>query len=129
MQSRAPQVALAPQASAPVCASAAWPGDVSGHARVADAARRPARWRRGATRRSSPAAGSTRSAPTTEDCVTVDGVDWVVRPLTDGSAATTYGRDPAIEVLAPGVYGAVPLLLPAFTAVAKSLPANGRHCS
>ena len=41
-------------------------------------------------------------SPTTEDCVTVDGVDWVVRPLSDGSAATTYGRDPAIEVLAPG---------------------------
>jgi hypothetical protein len=32
-------------------------------------------------------------------------------------------------VLAPGSYGAVPLLLPAFTAVARSLPANGRHCS
>jgi hypothetical protein len=67
--------------------------------------------------------------PTTDDCVTVDGVDWVVRSLSDGSAATTYGRDPAIEVLAPSAYGAVPLLLPAFSTVARALPVNGRHCS
>ncbi len=70
--------------------------------------------------------------PRTDDATTasaVDGVDWVVRPLSDGSVATTYGRDPAIEVLAPAAYGPVPLLLPAFTAVASSLPANGRACS
>jgi hypothetical protein len=103
--SRAPEVALAPQASAPVCASA-W-GDPALIARC----------------------GLDPLGPTTDDCVTVDGVDWVVRPLSDGSVATTYGRDPAIEVLAPGAYGAVPLLLPAFTDVAKSLPVTGRHCS
>ena len=125
---RAPEVALAPQASAPVCTSAAWPADVSGHPRVATQPddRSVAAW-------GDPAiiarCGLDPLAPTTQDCVTVDGVDWVVRKLTDGSAATTYGRDPAIEVLAPGSYGAVPLLLPAFTAVARSLPANGRHCS
>ncbi|MCU1537736.1 MAG: hypothetical protein JWP82_2087, partial [Humibacillus sp.] len=67
--------------------------------------------------------------PTTADCVTVDGVDWVVRALSDGSAATTYGRDPAIEVLAPAAHGPVPLLLPAFSAAASALPTNGRHCS
>ena len=125
---RAPEVALAAQAASPVCARAAWPADVSGHQRVAT---QPddgsvAAW-------GDPAiiarCGLEPLGPTTEDCVTVDGVDWVVRPLTDGSAATTYGRDPAIEVLAPGRYGAVPLLLPAFTAVAKTLPQNGRRCS
>ncbi|GGM79720.1 hypothetical protein GCM10009721_00220 [Terrabacter tumescens] len=125
--SRAPEVALAPQASAPVCTSAPWPSEVSGHARVAT---QPddssvAAW-------GDPAiiarCGLDPLGPTTQDCVTVDGVDWVVRPLSDGSAATTYGRDPAIEVLAPGSYGAVPLLLPAFTAVARTLPENGRHC-
>ena len=67
--------------------------------------------------------------PTTDDCVSVDGVDWVVRTLSDGSAATTYGRDPAIEVLAPAAYGPVPLLLPAFSAAAGALPTNGRRCS
>jgi hypothetical protein len=125
---RAPEVALAPQASAPACARAAWPADVSGQSRVGT---QPddgsvAAW-------GDPAiiarCGLDPLGPTTQDCVTVDGVDWVVRPLTDGSAATTYGRDPAIEVLGPAAYGPVPLLLPAFTAVARTLPANGRHCS
>ncbi|GAA2476862.1 DUF3515 family protein [Terrabacter carboxydivorans] len=125
--SHAPEVALAPQASAPVCTSAPWPGEVSGHPRVTTQPddRSVAAW-------GDPAiiarCGMDPLAPTTQDCVTVDGVDWVVRPLSDGSAATTYGRDPAIEVLAPATYGAVPLLLPAFTAVAKTLPETGRHC-
>jgi len=125
--SSAPEVALAPQAAAPACAAVRWPADVSGHPKVATEPEAPsvAAW-------GDPAiiarCGLDPLAPTTRDCVTVDGVDWVVRPLSDGSAATTYGRDPAIEVLAPGAYGAVPLLLPAFTAVARSLPENGRHC-
>ena len=59
----------------------------------------------------------------------VDGVDWVVRELTDGTAATTFGREPAIEVLVPQEHGPVPLLLPAFAAAARSLPETGRHCS
>ena len=126
--SHAPEVALAPQASAPVCASAAWPAEVSGHARVDTQPQAPsvAAW-------GDPAiiarCGLEPLGPTTQECVTVDGVDWVVRRLTDGSAATTFGRDPAIEVLAPGDYGPVPLLLPAFTPVASALPENGRRCS
>ena len=67
--------------------------------------------------------------PTTDGCVTVDEVDWVVHTLSDGSVATTYGRDPAVEVLAPSAYGPVPLLLPAFTSLANTLPRNGRRCS
>jgi len=125
---RAPEVALAPRSSAAVCRSVAWPGTVSGHARVVtqpdDAS--VAAW-------GDPAifarCGLDPLGPTTDSCVTVDGVDWVVRPLSDGSKATTFGRDPAIEVLAPGTYGPVPLLLPAFTTAAKSLTTNGRHCS
>ncbi len=121
--SRAPEVALAPAAAAPVCAAADWPSTV--------ARRRP-----GST--TDPVAGSVAAwgdpavvarcgldplGPTTDDCVSVDGVDWVVRTLSDGSVATTYGRDPAIEVLAPAAYGPVPLLLPAFSAaVASPLP-------
>ncbi|WP_322786070.1 DUF3515 family protein [Intrasporangium oryzae] len=67
--------------------------------------------------------------PTTDPCVTVDGVDWVVRELSDGTAATTYGRDPAIEVLAPSAYGPVSLLLPAFAEAARALPTTGRTCT
>lgn len=68
-------------------------------------------------------------APTTLSCVTVDGVDWVVRSLSDGSAATTYGTDPAIEVLVPQRYGPAPLQLPVFTVAARALPSNGRQCT
>jgi hypothetical protein len=126
--SRPTEVALAPQASAPVCRDAPWPATVSGHARVDTSPADPsvAAW-------GDPAliarCGLDSPAPTTDECVTVDGVDWVVRRLSDGTMATTYGRDPAVEVLAPADYGPVPLLLPAFGPLARTLPATGRHCS
>ncbi len=66
--------------------------------------------------------------PTTEDCVVVNGVDWVIHPLSDGTRLTTYGRDPAIELLVPGAYGPAPLLLPAFDGAAHALPRNGHAC-
>lgn len=37
--------------------------------------------------------------PTTDPCVSVDDVDWVVREGDPAWTATTYGRDPAVEVL------------------------------
>jgi hypothetical protein len=126
--SRAPEVALAPAATAAACTSPSWPVTVAGHTRVPTdpESGSAAAW-------GDPAViarcGLEPLGPTTADCVTVDGVDWVVRSLSDGSMATTYGRDPAIEVLAPAAYGPVPLLLPAFTPAASSLPTNGRHCS
>ncbi len=66
--------------------------------------------------------------PTTADCVAVDDIDWVIEPLTDGIRATTFGRDPAIEVLIPNRYSPGTLLLPAFAAPARSLPTNGHRC-
>jgi hypothetical protein len=125
--SQAVDVSLAPSAGAPACASPAWPDSVSGHERVPTSTESPsvAAW-------GDPAliarCGLHALAPTTLECVTVNDVDWVVRELTDGSAATTYGTDPAIEVLVPAAYGPAPLLLPAFTAAAKQLPSNGRRC-
>lgn len=126
--SSAPELTLAPQAGASVCQGARWPSSVSGHDRVTTSPESPAvaAW-------GDPAilarCGLTPLAPTTDDCVTVNGVDWVVRTLTDGGAAITYGRNPAIEVLAPAAYGPVPLLLPVFGDVAKALPTNGRRCT
>ena len=66
--------------------------------------------------------------PTTEQCLDVDGVDWVVREASDGAVFTTFGRDPAIEVLVPDAYAPEPLLLPAFGDAARALPGNGRTC-
>ncbi|MDN5791385.1 MAG: DUF3515 domain-containing protein [Micrococcales bacterium] len=114
-------------ADSPVCATAAWPPRIDDLSRVSTAPQSPAvaAW-------GSPPiiarCGLPSPAPTTDDCVTVNGVDWVIRSLSDGSSATTYGRDPAIEVLVPVDYGAVPMLLPLFADVAKALPTTGRHC-
>ena len=53
----------------------------------------------------------------------------MVERLSDGARFTTFGTDPAIEVLVPKAYAPEPLLLPAFGPAAKALPQNGRHCS
>ena len=66
--------------------------------------------------------------PTDKECLDVDGVYWVVETLTDGARFTTYGREPALEVLVPHAYAPEPLLLPAFGPAAEALPTNGRKC-
>lgn len=66
--------------------------------------------------------------PTTDPCVSVDGVDWVGVELSDGRRFTTYGRSPALEVLVPSVYDPAALLLPAFGPMASALPATGARC-
>lgn len=122
-----PDVSAAPSADHPACASPEWPTSVSGHDRVITSPELPsvAAW-------GDPAiiarCGLPALSPTTLECLTVNGVDWVLRPLSDGSAATTYGTDPAIEVLVPAAYGAAGMHLPVFTPVAEQLPHNGRRC-
>ncbi len=66
--------------------------------------------------------------PTTDQCLDVNGIDWVAHQLTDGVRFTTYGRTPAIEILVPSAYAPEPLLLPAFGMAAAAIPAGGRHC-
>ena len=39
--------------------------------------------------------------PTTDPCLHVDGVDWVVRETKEWTVFTTYGRRPALEVSLP----------------------------
>ncbi len=67
-------------------------------------------------------------APTTAECLRVNDVDWVIRTLTDGASFTTYGTDPALEVLVPGAYAPEPMILPDLTTLAASLPTNGHRC-
>ncbi|BDZ58711.1 hypothetical protein [Barrientosiimonas endolithica] len=44
-------------------------------------------------------------------------------------AFTTYGREPAIEVLVPKDYAPEPLVLGAFTEAAQQIPQGPRRCS
>ena len=66
--------------------------------------------------------------PTETECIEVDGVGWIPQSLSDGTRFTSFGTDPAVEVLVPKTYAPEPLLLPVFAPVAKALPANGLAC-
>ena len=109
------------------CDAIGWPVSVAGHAMTATSPQSPrtAAWGDPAVIASCgyPALGATD-----KECLDVDGVYWVVERLADGARFTTFGRDPAIEVLVPDAYTPEPLLLPAFGPAAKALPANGREC-
>ena len=113
----------------PVCGEVAraWPVDVAGLQRRETAVQSEtvAAWGDPAiiARCGAPAPG-----PTTEQCLDIDGVDWVAVPLRDGVEYTTYGRDPAIEVLVPERYGDT-LLMPAFGDVARLVEQTGPGCS
>ncbi len=67
-------------------------------------------------------------APTATPCIEVDGIGWIPQDLSDGTRLTTFGTDPALEVLVPAAHGPAPLLLPAFDAAAMALPRNGLEC-
>ncbi|HPF79691.1 hypothetical protein [Nostocoides australiense] len=66
--------------------------------------------------------------PTTDECIAVNDVDWVLRKLDDGYAFTTYGTDPGLEVLVPDDYAPETMVLVDFTEIAKGLPRSGRAC-
>lgn len=124
------EVALPRSASDGACTAAGqeWPATVAGvEARETDPADRAVQaW-------GDPAViarcGVPALSPTTDRCISVGGVDWVAQDLSDGTRLTTFGREPAIELLVPDAYGEAPLLLPAFADAAKALPTNGRRCS
>jgi hypothetical protein len=106
--------------------ASAWPAEVGDHARreVSDASA-------GAAYGDPPIiarCGVPALGPTTDDCIEVDAVGWVAQKLSDGTRFTTFGRDPAVEVLIPKDYAPEPLLLPAFTAAAEKLPKNALAC-
>ena len=64
-----------------------------------------------------------------EHCVDANGVDWVQSDLSDGRRYTTYGREPAIEVLVPKESKADASTLAAFAPAAKKIAQGERRCS
>lgn len=74
--------------------------------------------------------GAPVPGPTEEQCLDVEGIDWVVTgDLEDGFAFTTYGRDPAVEVLVPDAYAPEALVLPAFGDAVSVVEQGPRRCS
>jgi len=73
--------------------------------------------------------GATPPGPTTEQCLDIEGVDWISVKIEDGVRFTTYGRDPAIQVLVPQEYATEALVMPAFTAAADAVPQTLGSCT
>lgn len=73
--------------------------------------------------------GAAVPEPTTTQCLDIAGVDWVAERLEDGVKFTTYGREPAIEVLVPEAYATEALVMPAFAATAGAVPQTLGSCS
>jgi hypothetical protein len=124
------EVAVPDGGADPACAAMAdrLPSRLLDHARVATSQRSPAVaawgdpaiiWR----------CGVTPPGPTTQDCIAVNGIDWVVEPLDDGTGFVTYGRDPAVQVLVPDDYAPETFALPALSAAAGTVPQNEHRCT
>ena len=111
------------------CASAGilWPSELSGMPRRATSPDSP-----GVAAWGDPAVvarcGVAAPGPTDVECLEVDGVGWIPHSLSDGTRFTSFGTDPAVEVLVPKTYAPESLLLPVFAPVAKALPGNGLAC-
>jgi hypothetical protein len=127
--SDAVEVAVPAGAGGPACQSAAllWPSTVSGLKRRATDPD-PAGVRAWGDPAVVARCGVAAPGPTDTQCIEVDGVGWIPEALSDGTRFTSFGTDPAVEVLVPSRYAPEPLLLPAFGPVAKALPANGLAC-
>lgn len=119
----------APEGASPACRELT--GDLP--ATVADQPRRGADGSSGVAAWGDPAivlrCGTDPLGPTTQECVTVNDVDWVVLAQDDEGAAVfaTYGRVPAVEVEVPAEYAPAPSVLPALARAVGSLPTE-RSC-
>ena len=122
-------VTAAPRAADPACATAlaTAPESVLGRPRSPLPVQGAAAW-------GEPAVvvrcGLPEPAPTTDRCVTVNDVDWIVDDRGDPLVFTAYGRSPTVEVRIPLSYGRedAPSALVAFAPVATALPRTARAC-
>jgi hypothetical protein len=115
----------APDATDPVCAEAmvALPDAVAGHQRRETDSQATAAW-------GDPSAvilrcGVPTPGPTTEHCVTANGVDWVTRDDGEFWTLTTYGRTPAVEVLFDDTRAASSSVMVDLASAVSRIPATG----
>lgn len=69
--------------------------------------------------------GVTVPGPTTDRCVTVNGVDWVIKEGEDSWTFTTYGRNPATELILAENKVPSDTVLTQISAAADKIPATG----
>lgn len=65
--------------------------------------------------------------PTTDRCVTVNGIDWVIKEGNPVWTLTTYGREPATEILMDPDKISSATVLADLSVAAAEIPA-GRNC-
>jgi hypothetical protein len=63
--------------------------------------------------------------PTTEHCVTANGIDWVTRDDGEFWTLTTYGRSPAVEVLFDDTRAASSSVMVDLASAVGRIPATG----
>ena len=92
-------VEAAPDAANPACAEVmvALPEDLAGAQQRETTAQATSAW--GNPSQIILRCGVPVPGPTTDTCATVNGIDWVLREEGSLWTATTYGREPAVEVL------------------------------
>ncbi|MHA7270766.1 DUF3515 domain-containing protein [Arthrobacter sp. HLT1-20] len=66
--------------------------------------------------------------PTTDKCVTVNGVDWVLKQKDQTWTITTYGRNPATELVLKENTIPSDTVLTQISAAAAKIPATGGAC-
>lgn len=118
-------VEAAPEATDPVCAEAmvSLPDAVAGFDRRETDSQATAAW-------GEPSAvilrcGVPVPGPTTEHCVTANGIDWVTRDDGEFWTLTTYGRSPAIEVLFDDTRAASSSVMVDLSSAVGRIPATG----
>ncbi|MCB4207303.1 DUF3515 family protein [Arthrobacter sp. UM1] len=122
----------APKAADPACANAMLktPDTVAGGSRRTTTSQ-------GTTAYGDPArvvvsCGAETPAPTTDKCLSVDGIDWVVKEARNTGTpshtwtATTYGREPAMQVVMDADKVPSSDVLPGLSTAAGELPQKRR---
>ncbi|MFC8304519.1 DUF3515 family protein [Specibacter sp. NPDC057265] len=122
-----PKVTLTEAADAnnPACAPmmVALPDELAGASRRATTAQATAAW-------GEPAAAVLRCGvqvpgPTTDRCVTINGVDWVIKEGAESWTFTSYGRDPATELVLEENRVPSDTALSEISAAVAKIPADG----
>ncbi|MCQ1953006.1 MULTISPECIES: DUF3515 domain-containing protein [Arthrobacter] len=115
----------APDAANPDCAAVmvALPDEIAGYALRDTDSQSTAAW--GNPSRAILKCGVPVPGPTTDPCASVNGIDWILREGEDTWTATTYGREPAVEVLFdPNEVASSTLLVQLQNAVSKIEPTS-----